>query len=488
MFAVMKMGFGLVAAFGLVASVSWGQEVVSDQTLVASPVSPGGLFGVSVSYDAGLLAVGASDDSLTADVGGAVYLFERQGGVWVQTARLESSDLASMDFLGYSVGASGDTVVAGAWGDDDGGSLSGAAYVFERNFGGAGVWGQRAKIVNPAPAGNDVFGSSVAIDGDTLVVGAPLDNQGSIQDRGTASVYRRDSVSGEWVLERVLVAPDGNPDGQFGFSLAIDGDRLIVGSTGSNIQGNGAGAAYVFERDLGGPGQWGLAATLRGSDIDANDQFGHSVTVDGDRVVVGANKKDRGGLFAGAVFVFERDGAGVWAEVATFRSENPLNLQEFGSSVSLAGDTLLVGAMRTPAFGGSPGGAAFVYARDPGTGVWSLADTVSTIAPGAGDLLGSSVAIRPDGDGGWFGFVGARGDGGPDAPLTGSVRALGLALDLPCPADLAAPFGLLNVFDIQAYVGLYNTMDPTADLAAPFGSFNIFDLQAYINLYNAGCP
>ncbi len=70
------------------------------------------------------------------------------------------------------------------------------------------------------------------------------------------------------------------------------------------------------------------------------------------------------------------------------------------------------------------------------------------------------MVIRPDGDGGWFGFVGARGDGGPDAPLTGSVRALGLVSELPCPADLAAPFG----------------------------SFNIFDLQAYINLYNAGCP
>ncbi|RMH30496.1 MAG: hypothetical protein D6692_02285 [Planctomycetota bacterium] len=475
-------------ACGFAASVSWGQEVVSDQTLVASPVSPGGLFGVSVSYDSGLLAVGASDDSLTADVGGAVYLFERQGGVWVQTARLESSDLASMDFLGYSVGVSGDTVVAGAWGDDDGGSLSGSVYVFERDFGGADAWVQRAKIVNPAPAANDVFGSSVAIDGDTLVVGAPLDNQGGILDRGTVSVYRRDSVSGQWVLERVLVAPDANPDGQFGFSLAIDGDRLVVGSIGSNAQGNGAGAAYVFERNLGGPGQWGLAATLRGSDIDANDQFGYSVTVDGDRVVVGANKKDRDGLFAGAVFVFERDGAGVWSEAATFRADNPVNLQEFGSSVSLAGDTLLVGAMRTPASLGSPGGAAFVYARDAQTGVWSLADTISTIAPGDGDLLGSSVAIRPDGDGGWFGFVGARGDGGPDAPLTGSVRALVLSSDLPCPADLAAPFGLLNVFDIQAYVGLYNTMDPAADLAAPFGSFNIFDLQAYINLYNAGCP
>ena len=487
MMSGMIKGFGIWAACGCAASVSWGQEVVSEQSLAASPVAPGGLFGVSVAFGDGVLAVGASDDSTTAGVGGGVYLFERQGGVWVQSARLESDDLAGMDFLGYSVGVSGDTVVAGAWGQDEGASLAGAAYVFERDFGGPGVWGQRAKLANPAPANSDVFGTAVAIDGGTIAVGAPLDNQG-IADRGTVTVYWRDGMTGDWVLQRTLVAPDGNADGQFGFSVCLDGDRLVVGAVGSDVQGNGAGAAYVFERDLGGAGSWGLAATLRGSDVDANDQFGHSVTVEGDRVVVGANKKDRLGVFGGAVYVFDRDTDGVWSETATFNADDAENLQEFGGSVALSGDVLLVGAMRTPASDGPEGGAAFVYAWDGVSGAWTLTDTVEPSAPGAGDLLGSSVALGPDGDGGWFGFVGARGDGGPDAPLTGSVLALSLASDGGCPADLAEPFGTLNVFDIQAYLGLYNAGDAEADLSAPFGALNIFDLQTYIGLYNAGCP
>lgn len=483
---VVACASGLACLAGL--SPAQTLALTDEQTLSANPSPVGALFGIGVATDGGVIAVGASDYSETVLNGGAVFLFEDSGSGWVQSKRLEPAGLLVSDFFGFSVGVSADTLVAGAWGSDTVSNLSGAAYVFERDFGGRDNWGERQLLLAPDAGTGDVFGYSVAIDGDTIAVGAPLDNNSGLLEAGGVYLYQRDAGTGDWLFDRKLVAGDPDTDGQFGFSLALQGDRLVVGSVGSNDQGNGAGAAYVFDRDQGGPGNWGQVVKLLGSDVDVNDQFGQSVAVDGGRVVVGAFKRNRNSVFSGAVFVFEEDfgGVGNWGEAATFRADAPENLQSFGGSVAVSGNAILVGAETTSAGGENDAGSVFVFEEDDGDWVQSFV-VEPEAGEGEGDLLGGSMALVADGDG-WLGVAGARGDGSVPSELTGSVKVFGIGTDAPCVADLAAPFGVLNFFDISTYISLFNAGEPGADLAAPFGVLNFFDISAYIAAFNAGCP
>jgi hypothetical protein len=266
-------------------------------------------------------------------------------------------------------------------------------------------------------------------------------------------------------------------------------DLLVVGSTGSNGAGIGSGAAYLFGRNVGGTNQWGLIKKLTGSDVNANDQFGNAVAIEGDRVVVAAKKRDRNGLFSGAVFVFERDagGPGNWGEVDTFTAATPENQQEFGESVVLKGDTMLVGAIRTTVEGGDDAGSAHLFRRDELTGLWSEALVLSTENATPGALFGSSVGIIP-GEGGLTGVVGARGDG-VLVPFTGSVAVVEIGLDctVACPADLTGD-GVLNFFDVSAFLMAFNAQEPAADFAEPTGVWNFFDVSAFLGAFGAGCP
>lgn len=492
----------LVLAAGCCSALGQDLAVVDEQAIGASPAMPGALFGISVAMGDGVAVVGASDDSGTVMNGGAVYVFEKIGGLWSQSARIESDDLMMSDFVGYDVALDeadgGATLVAGAWGSDTKGNFAGAAYVFERDLGGAGAWGQRAKLVAPDGRASDVFGISVAVSDGVAAVGASLADAGGVVDRGAVYLYERDVATGDWVFAQKLVAPDANTDGQFGFSVAMDNGRLIVGSIGSNEQGNGSGAAYLYQRQVSN-GLWTLVTKLTGSDVDQSDQFGHSVAIDDGRIVVGARRRNRDGLFAGAAFVFEENfgGAGVWGETATFRAGSAVNLQEFGQSVSVHGDLIAVGAIGTPIDGADDAGTVHFFRVDAG-GVWNeelviSADADSNGSGGGGTLFGSDVAVRLGGsvEGiDWTSVVGARGAGGDSAPFTGAGRVVELGLDVPaaCPADLAPPEGVLNFFDISAYIGLFNSGDAAADFAAPFGVLNFFDLSAFIGLFNAGCP
>lgn len=490
----------LVAGSG----VAVGQDVgvLEEQPLWAEPATAGALFGISVALQGEVAAIGASDDSASVMNGGAVYVFERIAGEWSQSIRIESDDLMVSDFVGYDVALdaadNGATLVAGAWGSDTKGDFAGAAYVFERDLGGASAWGQRAKLVAPDGRASDVFGLSVAVSDGVAAVGAALADAGGTVDRGAVYLFERDLASGDWVFAQKLLADDPNQDAQFGFSVAMDSGRLVVGAIGSNEQGNGSGAVYLYERDAGS-GAWVLVQKLTGSDVDQSDQFGHSVAIEDERVVVGARRRNRESLFAGAVFVFEEDfgGMGNWGESATFRASEPVNLQEFGESVAVRGDLIVVGSVGTPIDDADDAGTAHYFQLD-GDGDWAEtlvvgADADSNGAGLGGTLFGSDVAIQP-GDGAtpenFTTLIGARGAGGVIAPFTGSARVVvvGDEPDVVCAADFAPPEGVLNFFDLSTFIGLFNSGDAAADLAAPFGVLNFFDLSTYIQLFNAGCP
>ena len=183
--------------------------------------------------------VGApADDGAGRFEQGSAYVFVRSGGVWSQQQKLEASDAATFDFFGFSVAISGETVVVGARSDERAaGRNQGSAYVFVRS---GGVWSQQQKLEASDAAAGDVFGSSVAISGETVVVGAVLDDGAAGRDQGSAYVFVRSG--GVWSQQQKLEASDAAAVDFFGRSVAISGETVVVGASGHS------GAAGVLAR------------------------------------------------------------------------------------------------------------------------------------------------------------------------------------------------------------------------------------------------
>ena len=223
----------------------------------------------------------------------------------------------------------------------DNGAGSGAAYVFTRD--GAGVWTQQAKLLASDGAAGDAFDFSVAVAGDTAVIAAVgADAQGA--DSGAAYVFTRDGA-GVWTQQAKLLASDGNISDRFGSSVAVAGDTAVIGASRDDDNGADKGAAYVFTRD--GAGVWTQQAKLLASDGNMSDRFGSSVAVAGDTAVIGASRDDDNGADKGAAYVFTRDGAGVWTQQAKLLASDGAAGDFFGSSVAVAGDTAVTKRVTT---------------------------------------------------------------------------------------------------------------------------------------------
>ncbi len=219
---------------------------------------------------------------------------------------LRASDAQASDLFGSSLATSGDTIVVGAH-EEDGGPenplpRSGTAYIFSRNQGGAEAWGQVAILRATDAQDEDFFGQDVAISGDTVVVGAPGEDGGEGDPQpfsGAVYVFNRNqSGSDAWEQVAILRASDAHPESWFGSQVAIDGDTIVVGapfddgSTGS-VSSN-IGAAYIFNRNQGGAEHWGEVANLHASDAQTGDYFGLAVAISGDTAVIGAELEDGG--------------------------------------------------------------------------------------------------------------------------------------------------------------------------------------------------
>jgi hypothetical protein len=326
-----------------------------------------------------------------------------------------ASDAQDSDNLGYSVAVSGDYAVAGARGEDGvGGTNRGAAYVFERNYMGNDNWGEVATLT----AGSDTedfayFGNSVAIDGDYVVVGADSEDSGGI-DSGAVYVFGRNQGGPDaWGQVAKLTASDAEAGDKFGWSVAISGDYVVVGAyLEDGLTGTDLGAVYVFGRNQGGPDVWGQVAKLTASDAENGDEFGNSVAISGDNVVVGALYEDGvAGTNYGAAYVFNRNSpsADDWGEVTKLTAGLDVeNAAYFGASVAVSGDYALVGARGEDGGAGVNRGAVYIFDRNyPGTDDWG--EVAKLIASDAedGDEFGSSVAI--DGD---YVIVGAHYEDG----------------------------------------------------------------------------
>ncbi len=324
---------------------NWGQVT----KLTASDGAAGDEFGASVAISGDTVLVGAPRDDDNGGSSGSAYIFERdQGGDgnWGQAAKLTASDGAAGDVFGISVSLNGDTALVGADYDDDNGTNSGSAYLFERYEGGDGNWGETVKLNPSDGAALDRFGFSVAINGDTALVSAYLDDDNG-GDSGSAYFFERDQGgAGTWGETVKITASDGAGGEIFGFSVALSGDTALVGTIGDNDNGYESGSAYIFERDQGGAGNWGQVKKIIASDGNAGDLFGYSVVLSGDTALVGAWGDDDNGLDSGSAYLFERDlgGGDNWGELAKVLASDGESPDNFGISVALNGNTALVGA------------------------------------------------------------------------------------------------------------------------------------------------
>ncbi len=254
-----------------------------------------------------------------------------------EETKLNADDFATEDYFGWSIDASGDRAVVGApFEDGTGISKQGAAYIFVRS--GAG-WVQEQKILAPDASEGDEFGNSVAISGDTVLVGAYTDDVGGNVNQGSAYIFWYDG--GTWILQDLLIADDGVAGDMFGISVALDGDTALVGAYHHDGDYNLQGAAYAFTRS---GYTWSQQQELRATDGGVADYFGSSVALDGDNALVGAPNDDDGAdLDVGSAYFFTRTGS-VWSQQDKLTADDGSEGDLFGYSVDLDGLTALIGA------------------------------------------------------------------------------------------------------------------------------------------------
>jgi microcompartment protein CcmL/EutN len=348
--------------------------------LTASDAASGDQFGTSVAVSGDTAVIGAFLDDDAGSGSGSVYVFTRSGTTWTEQQKLTASDAAAADIFGNSVSVSGDTAVIGAVQDDDAGGTSGSAYVFTRS---GTTWTEEAKLTASDAAAGDRFGNSVAVSGDTAVVGAFLDDDAG-GTSGSAYVFTRSGTT--WTEQQKLTASDAAANDEFGISVAVTGDTTVIGATGD---ANESGAAYVFTRS---GTTWTEQAKLIASDVALDDDFGRSVAVTGDTAVVGASSNDDAGSGSGSAYVFIRSGT-TWTEEAKLTASDAAAADIFGNSVSVSGDTAVVGASSNDD-AGSGSGSAYVFTRSGTT--WTEEAKLTASDAATGDIFGRSVAVSGD--------------------------------------------------------------------------------------------
>jgi hypothetical protein len=308
-----------------------------------------------------------------------------------ELSKLLPADVAGGDEFGVSVAADGDAVIVGSWRNEVSGMLQhGSAYVYR--FDGTD-WQPETNLLAWDGAAYDRFGRSVAISGNTVVVGAHFDDDAGSKS-GSAHVFVYDGS--EWNQVAKLTASDAALGDEFGWSVDVHGDIAVIGAH----LDDGAGSAYVFDRNAGGTEAWGQVARLTGSDSAASDQFGFSVAVTDDQIAIGASQRDGA---TGAVYVFDRPGTG-WAdatESATLTASDAGLGDEYGSAVSASDNRIMVGAFRNDD-AGSASGAAYVYELVGSS--WVESKLTASDAAG-GDFFGTSVSIS-----GTMAIIGAQLD------------------------------------------------------------------------------
>lgn len=298
-----------------------------------------------------------------------------------QVARIVAPDGDQGDRFGWAVAAAGDFLIASSPFHNEG-----AVYVFRRS---RGSWLYEMTLLHPNPSPFCSFGAAVAMQDDLVVVGVDGDDQIAL-NAGSALVFRRHESSFEF--EQALFASDGQAGDLFGTSVAIADDVIVIGAIGDDDVATGAGAAYVFQRSDAG---WEEKQKLTGSFSTNWDSFGDEVSVDGSWIAVSATSDNAGGSI-GSVYLFNRSTSD-WEEVQTLNMRSPNEFSVFGSSIILHHNELLVGspAVGNGKFVGEPGQ---VYTYMNNGVEWSPGETQLQVNFGPHDEDGFGVSLATQSD------------------------------------------------------------------------------------------
>ncbi len=373
------------------------EPVVAEPTqkLAAATINPNVLFGASVAIEGSIAAVGATGDNnfntgvQTVASSGAVYILSEANGLFDNLQKIAPSDGENGDEFGFSVAMDGDYMIVGATGSNQKMPIpiddAGGAYIFHKDAN--GNWVEEARLSSDQPQQEEGFGFSVAISGDKALVGARWhDDSPTAKDSGAAYLYQL--VQGKWVFKKAFTAPTAEMGEYFGESVSISGDYAFIGASRKDASSAeiDAGAVYVFRNNAG---NWELKDTLQSmSNFKKSSYFGYAVSVRGNYAVIGAPREGDGTLGAlGAAYVYELVGDN-WNMKQRISSLTPAAWDQFGGSVFMSDKRLIVGA---PGYDKDKG-SAYVFEMDDAES-WNLTDIFMLVDPLQSDKFGTSVSV-----------------------------------------------------------------------------------------------
>ncbi len=350
------------------------------QRLAAADGSGGDFFGHAVALDGNTALIGAPYDNQSR---GSAYVFVRNGGTWTQQARLFAQDGGSFDYFGGAVALKGDTALVGAvYGPGSASSDQGAAYVFFR----VGTsWNLQQKLNADENTTTAQFGASVALNGNTALVGAySYALPGTNNRAGAAFVFTRSNTL-VWTQQARLTVAEGEYDDYFGIAVALEGDTALIGAPRHTVTTAGQGAAYVFTRN---GTSWTPQQRILNTNPEVNERFGNAVALSGENALIGAYFS--GPDERGAAYSFRRSAMG-WTQTGTLLVPNPKKDARLGISVALSGDTAVVGAARGLFDNGDDHRSAYVFVY---SGEWLPVRQLGSDLGVANDGFGYAVALE----------------------------------------------------------------------------------------------
>lgn len=378
-------------------------------------------YGSSVAISGNYAIVGSSSEGSV----GAAHIFYNNAGVWAQVKKITPPTGAIFDYFGISVSINGDYAVVGARGNDldenEANTVdnAGSAYVFKKDQGGANNWGFLKKITASTRSSQAEFGNSVSMTDDYIVVGSALDRfdateSNALFSAGSAYIFKKDQGGPDgWGQIKKITAPVRAITDFFGWSVSISGNTIIAGAYNESEDAqetntlNGSGSAYVFAKDQGGADNWGLIKKITSNSRAASDRFGTSVAVSGDIAVVAAPGEDEDASetntieSAGSAYILYRNegGADNWGQVKKITSSTRTTGDNFGASVAIDGEQVIVGAIGDDkdALNNNnvfDAGAAYIFKKDiGGANNWGVVQKLVASVRGSINNFGSPIAI-----------------------------------------------------------------------------------------------
>ena len=445
----------LIALTTLSALPATAGTVNEDLKLTASDPAADDRFGWSVAISGTTALVGAYTDDDSGSASGSAYLFDTTTGQ--QLFKLTASDGASGDQFGWSVAISGTTAIIGAFSNDGAATNAGSAYLFDTTTG-----QQLFKLTASDAASGDNLGRSVAISGTTAIAGAWTDDG---VGTNSGSAYLFDTTTGAQLFK--LTASDAAAEDRFGYSVAISGTTAVVGAWFDSDAGGASGSAYVFDTTTGQE-----LFKLTAADAAAGDRFGGSVAISGTTAIVGALFNDDAGSGSGSAYVFDTT---TGTQLFKLTAIDAAADDSFGISVAISGTTAIIGANLNDDTGFGSGSA---YLFDTTTGQQLFKLTASDAA--AGDDLGTSVAIS-----GATAIAGAYRDD-DTSPDSGSAYLFNLDLPNPCPTDLDNS-GVTDLADLNLILANFGMTTAAGDTNND-GIVDLADLNAILAAFGTPCP